>query len=170
MTKKLVPDLIVKSVYEITPIMLKNIGVEGVLVDLDYTLAESHVKEPEDSIIDWVKSLDEYKIKISIISNNHQKRVDTFNKKLGLLNSIGGAKKPFKKSFLNVANKMELTPDKIAVVGDQIFTDVLGGNAVGMFTIMVNPERKQPNFLYILRRLLENPFIKKYEKLRTKNK
>lgn len=170
MTKYMIPDLIVNSVYEITPKLLEKSGIKGVLVDLDYTLADRLVKEPEDAIIDWVKTLSQHNIKISIISNNHQERVDIFNKKLGLLNSIGGARKPFKKAFLNTADKMGLSPDKIAVVGDQIFTDVLGGNSVGMFTIMVNPTRKNPSLLYLIRRRLENPFIRKYENTRIKEK
>lgn len=170
MTKNLIPDLIVRSVYEITPILLENSGIKGVLVDLDYTLADRLTKEPEDAIIDWVKSLCEHNIKVSIISNNHQKRVDIFNKKLGLLNNIGGARKPFRKAFLNIATKMNLSPEKIAVVGDQIFTDVLGGNRVGMFTILVNATRKNTSFLYLLRHLLETPFIRKYESLRIRDK
>ena len=164
MAIKLVPDLIVADIHDITPSLLIDNNIGGVMVDLDNTLACYNEREPGEDIVEWVKSICDSGIKLSIISNNKQERVDRFNAKLGLQFNVARANKPFKRVYVEVARKMGLAHDRIAVVGDQIFTDVLGGNNVGMYTIMIISKSRTWNSLLAMRRALEMPFIKQYER------
>ena len=169
MTINFVPDLMVGSIHDITPKLLSERNIGGVMVDLDNTLAAYNETEPGDEIIEWVRNIQKSGVKVSIISNNKQERVDRFNRKLGLEFNVARANKPFRRVFIEVAAAMGLTPDRIAVIGDQIYTDVLGGNMAGMYTIMIDSKNHTWNALLAFRRLLEMPFIKKYER-RTKRR
>ena len=166
----LVPDLIVSDIHDVTPSLLLNNNIGGVMVDLDNTLACYNEREPGDDVIEWVRSIRESGIKVGIISNNKQERVEQFNAKLGLRFNVARANKPFKRVYVEVARKMGLAHDRIALVGDQIFTDVLGGNNVGMFTIMIISKSRTWNSLLAMRRMLEMPFIKQYERRMKKTK
>ncbi|MBQ3378551.1 MAG: YqeG family HAD IIIA-type phosphatase [Clostridia bacterium] len=170
MAIKLVPDLIVADIHDITPSLLIDNNIRGVMVDLDNTLACYDEREPGDDTIEWVKSICDSGIKLGIISNNKQERVEQFNAKLGLQFNAARANKPFKRGYIEVARKMGLNHNRIAVVGDQIFTDVLGGNNVGMYTIMITSKSRTWNKLLAMRRMLEMPFIKQYERKRNKMK
>ena len=73
------------------------------------------------------------------------------NERLKLL-AIHKAAKPLKKSFIKASKMMELSPEEIAVVGDQVFTDIIGGNMTGMYTIIVKPvDIKEPYYIRIKR-------------------
>jgi len=170
MTINPVPDLIVGSIHDVTPDVLEQRGIKGLLVDLDNTLACYNESEPSEDVIDWVRTINDSGVKISIISNNSQERVDQFNKKLGLEYNVGRAHKPFKRVFLQVAKTMGLDVDKVAVLGDQIYTDVLGGKGAKMYTIMILSKDRTWNALLALRRALEMPFIKAYERRRRHGK
>ena len=74
------------------------------------------------------------------------------------------AKKPFKKGFLKIRDILKTNEKNIAVVGDQIFTDVVGGNRCNMFTILVDPVTKKDYWYTAWKRPIENQFKKKNRK------
>jgi len=154
------PKLFLKDVYEIDINLLKKYNIKGLILDVDNTLVEHYVEKPCKKLIDWVNYLKKNSIKLCIVSNGSLKRVTKFNEDLGL-DIISKARKPFKRGFLKGLEVMNLDKNEVAVVGDQLFTDVLGGNLLGMFTILVEMISPKEAFSVHLKRYLERLVLKK---------
>lgn len=138
MLKKFLPDEQVKSIFEIHPEALKEKGIKGIITDLDNTLVAWDVKEATSEVVQWFRSMKEHGIKVTIISNNNRERVSVFSEPLDTP-FVFSARKPLRKAFKTTAKKMNLKKEEIVVIGDQILTDVLGGNMAGFYTILVVP-------------------------------
>ncbi|MEN1969330.1 YqeG family HAD IIIA-type phosphatase [Lentibacillus sp. N15] len=138
MLKKFLPDDHVKSVFEIHPDLLKQKGIKGIITDLDNTLVAWDVKDATPEIIQWFKLMEEHHIKVTIISNNNEERVKVFSEPLAIP-FICSARKPLGRAFKSAAKNMNLNKEEIVVIGDQLMTDVLGGNFAGFHTILVVP-------------------------------
>ena len=109
-------------------------------------------------------------IKLYILSNTNKKeKVEGVAKKLDIPYKYF-AKKPFKQGFLKVQKEVGEASNKIAVVGDQIFTDVIGGNRSKMFTILVEPINEKDFWYTAWKRPIENMIKEKYIKNQTKEK
>ena len=136
--KNFLPNEHVKSVFEIQPDILKEQGIKGVITDLDNTLVAWDVKEATQEVIQWFNLMKEHDIKVTIISNNNEERVKVFSDPLETP-FVSHAKKPLGHAFRAAAKAMDLNKEEIAVIGDQLLTDVLGGNRAGLHTILVVP-------------------------------
>ncbi|MFC4022723.1 YqeG family HAD IIIA-type phosphatase [Oceanobacillus longus] len=132
------PNEHVKSVFDIQPATLKNRGIKGIITDLDNTLVAWDVKDATPEVIQWFKLMKDHDIKVTIISNNNQERVEVFSEPLGTP-FVFSARKPLSKAFKTVANEMGLKKEEVVVIGDQLLTDVLGGNLADLYTILVVP-------------------------------
>ncbi|OZU89902.1 hypothetical protein CIL03_01815 [Virgibacillus indicus] len=138
MLKLFLPNEHVKSIFDIQPAILKQKGIKGIITDLDNTLVAWDVKDATPEVIQWFKLMKDNDIKVTIISNNKQERVKVFSEPLGTP-FIFSARKPLSRAFKSVAQQMEMRKDEIVVIGDQLLTDVLGGNFAGFYTILVVP-------------------------------
>lgn len=138
MLKLLCPDLYINSVFDLEPGFLKQKGIKGVILDLDNTLVPWNNNDINKALGEWFKSFEDYGIRMCIVSNNKKRRVSTFGEKIGLP-AIHKARKPRKKSFIKGMKILKTNPSNTAVIGDQIFTDILGGNRLGLYTILVIP-------------------------------
>lgn len=138
MLKKFLPNEHVKSVFDINPEVLKSKGIKGIITDLDNTLVAWDVKDATPEVIEWFKQMKENNIKVTIISNNKQERVKVFSEPLETP-FVFSARKPLSKAFKSVAKQMGMKKEEIVVIGDQLLTDVLGGNFAGFYTILVVP-------------------------------
>jgi len=147
MIEKYYPDLYCESIRHIDLKMIKNKGIQGFILDIDNTLVAMHSKDADENAISWIAELKKNGFKVCILSNAAKKRVIRFNEKIQVT-AIHRAYKPAAKAFLRAAHEMGLEPEKVAVVGDQIFTDIHGGNKVNMFTILVKPIDKK-EILYV---------------------
>jgi uncharacterized protein len=156
--KLLRPDQIVDSIYQIDLEDLKARQIKAIIADLDNTLVPWRSSEVQDKLTDWVNTVREHGLKIAIVSNNTSSRVDAMSAQLGVI-ALSGAIKPRRGAFRSVAARFELTPAEVAVVGDQLFTDILGGNRTGMYTILVTPMSSHEFFGTKLMRLLEKLFL-----------
>ena len=161
MIERFYPDMIVDSVQHINLDMLKDKGIRGLILDIDNTLVPSFIKEADDRTLKWINVVKEHGFKTCIVSNARKKRVELFNGKLGL-EAIYRASKPGRRSFKKALDVLDLDASKAAVVGDQIFTDVFGGNRLGMLTILVKPIHKEEFFFVKLKRFPEKYILKKY--------
>lgn len=161
------PKLYVDSINEITAERLRNNGIEGLILDIDNTLVPNHVADADENALRWIESMKMSGFKLCIVSNGARKRVVRFNERLKLY-AIHRAMKPAKKSFLKAGRLLGLQNHQIAVVGDQIFTDIYGGNRAGMFTILVKPIDKREGGLVRFKRIFEKPILKRYA-ARTEN-
>ncbi|WP_026906259.1 YqeG family HAD IIIA-type phosphatase [Paucisalibacillus globulus] len=138
MLKRFLPNEHVKNIFEIKPSVLKEQGIQGIITDLDNTLVPWNVKQATPEIIDWFKLMKDNGIKVTIISNNKEERVKMFSEPLGTP-FVFSARKPLRRAFKTAAKQMELKKEEIVVIGDQLLTDVLGGNSAGFYTILVVP-------------------------------
>ena len=157
------PDIYLTKVEDITTDFLNEKKIKALILDVDNTLIDIN-KKLSDDVINWVMDLRGHGFKLYILSNtNNKEKVETVANKLGIPYE-NLAKKPFKKGFLKVQKKLNEKPEKIAVVGDQIFTDVIGGNRCKMYTILVDPINEKDYWYTAWKRPLENAIKKKIVK------
>lgn len=159
---KLIPDYVFNSIYDITPALLARHGVRGVLIDLDGTMASQKAALPPDTLAPFLRGLRNSGLAVLVFSNNHSKRVERFCESLGFP-CISSARKPLRGGFRRAAQTLGLKMDELAMIGDQIFTDVLGGNLAGALTCYV--ETIDRSHLWVrLRYRLEHRFISRGKK------
>ena len=159
----LYPDAHLNNVREITTNFLQNNKINALILDVDNTLIDYDKNLPEETI-EWAKELKNNNIKLYILSNTNKKeKVKTVAEKLGI-EYMYFAKKPLKSGFKKVQEKLKESSQNIAVVGDQIFTDIVGGNRCKMFTILVEPIAEKDIWITMVKRPLENAIKKKYHK------
>ena len=157
------PKMYLKNVQEITYEMLQTNGIFGMILDVDNTLIDYYRKMPE-GINQWCQNLKQKGIVFCIASNSNKKeKVEMVAKNLEIP-YIYFAKKPLKMGLKRAANIMGLEPKKVAVVGDQIFTDVLGANRTGMFSILVDPIEEKDIWITLVKRPIENYIKNQYQK------
>ncbi|WP_245618362.1 YqeG family HAD IIIA-type phosphatase [Deinococcus misasensis] len=136
--KPLKPTLMVRHVTELSPEFLNDWGIKGLILDLDNTLVPYKSNETASEIQEWVQAMHASDVKLYMVSNALHERVDYWVKKF-LFPGVGLAAKPLPKFFRRALRALDLPPEEVAMVGDQLFTDVLGGNLAGMRTVMVTP-------------------------------
>jgi len=158
--KKLYPDIYYKSIFDIDIEDFKDQDIKGIIVDIDNTIVPWNDKELSDEVFNWFKKLIKEGYKLCLISNGMSKRVEYFSNQLDIP-AIGTAVKPRKKAFKKALNILDVKKDKIAVIGDQIFTDVLGGNRMGFTTILVDPLNENEFITTKIMRFLERLVIKR---------
>ena len=159
----LYPKIYLKNVKEITIELLNKNNIKGLLLDVDNTLIDFNLKIL-DGVKDWCDDLKQNGIKICILSNTNKiEKVKKVATKLDIP-YISFAKKPFKKGFKKAVELLNLSPENIAVAGDQIMTDILGGNRMKMYTILTKPLDKKDILITRVKRPLENIIIKMYLK------
>ena len=132
------PDLYLRSVNDIDLDELRSRGLDTLLVDLDNTLLPRDSAVVPDSAREWVQSLSAAGFKVCLVSNNWHQRVSEVAEELGL-ELVAKAVKPLPFAFLRALHLLGSKRSSAAVVGDQMFTDVVGGKLLGMATIMVLP-------------------------------
>ncbi|MGN0624759.1 MAG: YqeG family HAD IIIA-type phosphatase [Oscillospiraceae bacterium] len=159
----LFPTTAVPKAYDITADGLRKMGVEGLILDIDNTLTTHDHPVPDSRILQWLDQMRAAGIRLILLSNNHPSRVAPFAQKLGLAFEAD-AKKPLPGGYRRAASAMGLSPRQTAVVGDQIFTDVLGANLAGMPSILVEPFQMEPFFRFRLKRFLEKGILRRYWK------
>jgi len=157
--KILKPKVYINSVYNIDLKKIKKIKkIKGIIVDLDNTLVAWGEKEVSQKVIDWVKEAKKLGLKICIVSNTNSKRVAEFAK---IFNIPYHSKyfKPFSIAFNNGLKILDTKKSETVVIGDQIFTDMWGGNKLKLLTILVVPIVKKDSIGTFLHRNLEKIFI-----------
>ena len=153
----LLPTVMVTSVTEINPAFLRERGIELLMLDFDNTIVPYTTSIPTPDMELWIKCMIRVGVKLCVVSNSHKDRVKIFCNQYGLP-CITHANKPFSKGIRECLELFNLAPAQCAIAGDQIFTDTLGGNCVGLQTILVKPINNH-NFWLKARHVLEKPFI-----------
>lgn len=157
------PNDYVQSVFQIDIEKLANSGFKGIITDLDNTLVGWDVKTPTKEIQEWFKKANDLGLTITIVSNNSEKRVSGFSKDLDV-DFIFKARKPMGRAFKKAIQHMNIKPEETIVIGDQMLTDVLGGNNNGLYTIMVVPVKKTDGFLTRLNRIIERRLLNYFKR------
>ena len=136
-----VPDVYQKSIYYINYDKLFDDGIRCLLFDLDNTCVPYEEKEPNDKLVELFEDLKDMGFKLIIFSNATRKRIAPFKKRLNV-DCLARAHKPNKKNFLKIIKLFNYDLSEVAIVGDQLYKDILGGNKAGIMTILVNPMSK----------------------------
>jgi HAD superfamily phosphatase (TIGR01668 family) len=123
---------------EIKPGLMKDLGLKGVIFDLDNTIVRRDSDEAPPEVLELIWELREEGLKLGIVSNNSRRRVGAIAAQMEVP-SIHRAVKPFSRPFRHALELLGTSPRETALVGDQVFTDIFGGNMVGMYTILVVP-------------------------------
>lgn len=154
MIDKFIPDLYQKSIYTIDYDKLKLRGIKVIIFDLDNTIVPVFEDKPSRKSMDLFEKLRKKGFKLFIMSNSNQKRLLPFKEMLEV-DCAFSAKKPFLNKFKKISEEYELKPIEIAIIGDQVVTDVFGGNRFGITTILVDKVNKKDHFLTHFTRSIE---------------
>ena len=133
------PDLILDGpILGLTPDLLNQYQIKGLILDVDETLVPLRSKEASAELREWVQQIRQV-VSLWLVSNNlSEARISSIAKSLDLP-YILAARKPSRRKLKKAAAAMDLPVEQVAMVGDRLFTDVLAGNRLGMFTILVEP-------------------------------
>lgn len=159
MVKKLTPTLAFDTLYQITPELLHRLHIKALLIDLDGTMASCHAPLPPDGLKEFLMQYGKEGIKVAVFSNNNEKRVSIFCQKLDIP-FLAKVHKPFSAGYARAERFLGVPLSQTAVVGDQIYTDVFGGNRFCAASFYVR-SWDEKDFINRLRFLVERPFVKK---------
>ena len=163
MLKKLCPDVQAESILELDLEELKKVGIRGVIFDLDNTLVEWKKDTLDPEVITLIERFKTEGFKLCILSNALEHRVENVAKILDVP-YVSRAVKPRKSPFRKALEIMGTAPEATAVVGDQLFTDILGGNRMELYTIWTPPLSPTEFLSTRAVRKLERLVIKRFRK------
>jgi HAD superfamily phosphatase (TIGR01668 family) len=130
--------MVADTLYDIKLAELKKHGICGIAFDLDNTIVPWNSQDICPEVLAWLNNLAAQDFKLCLISNNSKGRVSKVAEQCNAP-FVAKALKPSCRGFRQAAQTMGLSPERVAVVGDQLFTDILGGNRLGMLTVWVKP-------------------------------
>lgn len=148
----------VKDVFQLNPQVLAQAGIRLLLADLDNTLTPYSSQVPTPAVRAWKAALEAQGITLFVVSNSRKAtRVPAYCAELGI-DFVRHAGKPGTKGFLQAMERTGCTPEQTLMVGDQIFTDVLGANRAGLRVVLVEPIELAGNPGRYVRYAVEVPF------------
>lgn len=159
------PTVALKVVTDITLELLDSLHIKAILLDVDNTLALHGSQKPFDGAVEWTKMVREHGIQIVIISNNLRRRVAPFAAQFELP-FIPSANKPFRYGINKARKLLGLTSAEILIVGDQVFTDILGANLFRMKSVLLEPVDNEDSLTFRFRRWLEKRVRRKIEQIK----
>lgn len=146
------PDFIVPRVVDVAPAWLQAQGIRAVMVDLDDTLVASQADWLEPAYTAWLAALQREGLAVMLLSNGTPARVRAWSAALAI-DGLALVGKPWPQAFWRGLHRLGYRASESAMIGDQLFTDVLGANAVGMLSILVTPLSSGRRHTRVLRRL-----------------
>lgn len=153
----LLPRLMMDSLTDLTPELLREKNVRLLMLDFDNTIVPYTTDVPTADMERWLSRMNASEIQICVVSNSHKDRVRIFCDARGI-DCITHAKKPFSKGIRECLGKYGIPAGQAALVGDQIYTDTLGANCAGVTSILIKAIHNH-TFWLKARHVLELPFI-----------
>lgn len=154
------PTAAVEKVTDITPELVRSLRADALLLDVDNTLAMHGSQTPFSGTVEWAGRMRASGFSIMIMSNNYKERVAPFAAQYGLP-FISMAMKPLPAAYRRAIRKLGAQRKKAVVVGDQIFTDIVGANLAHVKSILLVPSQKESSLSFRIRRFLEKPIRKR---------
>lgn len=164
----LYPNLYLNNILEVKENIIKEKNIKAVLIDIDNTVMY-YDRNLLVGLEEWADELKKLGVKLCVLSNsNHKDKAEKVSRALNIP-YIYFAKKPFKSGFRRAIKLLDEKPQNVAMVGDQILTDVLGANRMKMFSILTKPLEERDIWVTKVKRPLEQLIIKRYIKRSEKN-
>jgi HAD superfamily phosphatase (TIGR01668 family) len=133
------PRLVIPAVTLLEPDFFRSRGLRAVLLDLDNTLVHWHGSEVRPEIAEWLREQQTAGLRFCLASNTHRpRRLAALAETLDVPYELGVAK-PAPAGLRRCLARINAVPAETAMIGDQIFTDIWGGNLCGLYTILVQP-------------------------------
>ncbi|MEG1066583.1 MAG: YqeG family HAD IIIA-type phosphatase [Erysipelotrichaceae bacterium] len=154
------PDMYIKSYKDLNIELLEEQHIKLIICDIDNTLAPHNIDTASEEAISFINMIVERGIKLVLVSNNTNKRVTRFTKST----NIKAYSFAMKHTYKQILSDYALTSNQVAILGDQLLTDVLGGKLMGFKCILTTPLVKQDISWTKLLRVVENIIYNKLEK------
>ncbi len=165
---QLYPHLYIDSIYDLPIEKLQNLGIRGLIFDIDNTIVPFDQEEAGAEFIQFAKELQEKGFTLAILSNNNQQRVEKFNEALQL-HAVHKGGKPLPLKIKKIMKTLDLTPKTTAMIGDQIFTDVWCGRQAKVFSILTKPISDKDQLVTKVKRGIERLVVAQYLSDKEKN-
>lgn len=154
-----VPNIKLPRVTDISLEILKKHNITALILDVDNTLSTHHGQVLTEGLEDWLDTMKKAGVKLTVLSNSNSKRLTPFAEKIGL-DFISLGLKPLPFGYLRALKRLGVKKQNAAIVGDQIFTDTLGGNLIGLNTILLTPIKPETSLRFRMKRRVESWLIK----------
>lgn len=151
------PDLILPALTDLTSEMLVQRGVDFLMLDFDNTIVPYTTDSPTEQMLAWLRTMQASPVRLCVVSNTKKLRVRKFCETYGI-DYVMRAGKPFHRGIRVCMARYGLSPEQTALVGDQIYTDVLGANTAGLTSVLISAICNH-NLLLKARHIAELPFI-----------
>ena len=162
MHRWLAPRLVLPSVCEVTPALLDERGITGIILDADNTLVPRKDYKLEPEVAAWIETMQASGRKLCVLSNSqHVRRVAAMVAPYQMP-AFSLARKPFGSGFRRAMKALGTTAEQTVMIGDQLLTDILGGNLAGMLTIFVPPMTGNDFVLYRVMRPVERRLLRRW--------
>lgn len=138
MRKIFTPDYYIKTYRDLDLNRLKERKIKVLVCDIDNTLVAHDVADPDEDVKCFIQKVKDAGLDVVLVSNNVKERVERFAQDLHV-KTYPFAKKPLKATYVKMMKDTNCKANEIAVIGDQLLTDMLGANRVGFYTILTNP-------------------------------
>lgn len=153
------PDYYIDNYRSLNVQKLLDRGIKVLVCDIDNTLVAHDQPHPDDDVKQFITNIKKSGIRVVLLSNNVKERVFTFAKDLDVV-SYPFARKPLKVSYVKMMKECGCNASEIAVLGDQLLTDMLGANRFGLYTILTNPVAHKDLTCTKINRQVENMIFK----------
>jgi len=161
LASKLLPDEQLGSVFDLDPEGLRVCGIRGIIFDLDNTLGAWGFEHIDERTLRWLRELQEQGFRIGFLSNHQGGGRQRLRERLKGHPVVFSAGKPRRRGFRQVLDELGLAPHEVAMVGDQLFTDIWGAKRLGLYTVLVKPVAPEDEgVLTRLRRWLERMILR----------
>lgn len=157
------PHYIYNSITDVTVEFLQEKGIKALLLDVDNTLSVAHAdKTLRQGVPEWLSLMKENGVPLMILSNAKTKRAKVFADSVGL-DVIGLSAKPLPFGYVKAAKRLGVKRKHVAMVGDQIFTDVMGGRLAGVKTVWVTDITPEDKTFFKIKRYFERIMLKRWK-------
>jgi len=156
------PDYSFRRIYEIPARFFLDRGIRALFIDVDNTLTTHDNPVPHERVLDWLEEQRAAGLRLLVLSNNTRERVAPFAERLGL-EYVADAKKPLPFPLWKALKGMGLSPQEAAVIGDQVFTDVLCGRFSRCLSVLVEPMQEEDWGFLAVKRRWEKVILRRYK-------